>query len=154
MNTIYLHGVKCWIVKLMPFSEKKRDSFKVLPFQKACIEHKIFGMGWGTDIITDIPDNAKLDDFSKKIYETKAKEKEEYRNEPYKSALNSYQEISDGDFVIMRLKNSHYYIGRIIGNAKYIQRLFVDGANRLSWGCNVDEWIELENEEKIPSEIV
>jgi hypothetical protein len=154
MNTIYLHGVKCWIVNLMPFSEKKRDSFKVLPFQKACIEHKIFGMGWGTDIITDIPDNAKLDDFSKKIYETKAKEKEEYRNEPYKSALNSYQEISDGDFVIMRLKNSHYYIGRIIGNAKYIQRLFVDGANRLSWGCNVDEWIELENEEKIPSEIV
>ncbi len=152
MNTINLHGVKCWIVNLMPFSENKRNLPEVLPFQQACIEKKIFGMGWGTDIITDIPDNARLDDFSKKIYETKAKE--EYHNEPYKSALNAYQEISDGDFVIMRLKNSHYYIGRVKGNAKYIQRLFVDGANRLSWGCNVDEWIGFESEEEIPSEIV
>lgn len=152
MKKINLNEVNCWIINLIPFEDDKRYSSEVLPFQKACIENKIFGMGWDTDIIEEISDNAELDDLSKKIYETKAKEK--YKNEKYKSALNRYQEISDGDFVIMRLKNSHYYIGRVDGRAKYIQRFSVDGANRLSWGCNVKEWFEFENEEELPSDII
>lgn len=154
MNIIDLNGVKCWIVNLMPFPEKERNSPEVLPFQQACIENKIFGMGWATKIIDSIADNEELTDENKAKYESMVKIDKPKYNESYKSALNTYQEISDKDFVIMRLKNSHYYIGRVDGEAKYIQRFSVDGANRLSWGCNVKEWFEFNNEEEIPSEIV
>ena len=65
-----------------------------------------------------------------------------------------YQNIADGDLVIMRLKNSHFYLGRVDGKAKYIQRFSVNGANRLSWECNVKEWFEFENEEELPSDII
>lgn len=154
MNTINLHGVKCWIVNLMPFEENKRNSPEVLPFQQECIKNNIFGMGWNTRIIDEIADNEELTNENKAKYESMVKiDRPDYK-ESYKSALKMYQNISDGDLVIMRLKNSHYYLGRVDGKAKYIQRLYIDGTNRMSWGCTVRKWIEFDNEEKIPSEIV
>ncbi len=176
---INLKGINCWIVNLMPFDFEERNSKEVLPFQQACIDKKIFGMGWGTEVIEDIGENENINENNKKLYLEKVRKyaeektiekygdnlsdkikgeiKKETQNfKALENALKNYSEIKKDDFVIIRLKNSHYYIGRVNNKAKYMQSVIVNNekAGRISWGCHVKEWVEFQNEEELPSDII
>lgn len=138
--------VNCWIVYLMPFDPEERGDYeKIDTFQQSCIDHKIFGMGW--DIVneplsygTSIQDGAE-------IY------KERYGpNSGMENALKQYKRVQKGDYVLTRLKNGHYYVGRVIEPAIYVQQDQKPYIN-LSWGCRVERWEEYASEEDIPSEI-
>lgn len=138
--------INCWIVYLMPFdSDERSDYDKIHAFQKACIDNNIFGMGWD---LTKEPLH-----FGTPIQEGADIYKERYGpNRSMEYALNQYKSIRKGDYVLMRLKNGHYYVGRTAGSAIYLQQEQEPFAN-LSWGCQVERWEEYTSEEDIPSEL-
>lgn len=138
--------INCWIVYLMPFdSDERSDYDKIHAFQKACIDNNIFGMGWD---LTKEPLH-----FGTPIQEGADIYKERYGpNRSMEYPLNQYKSIRKGDYVLMRLKNGHYYVGRTAGSAIYLQQEQEPFAN-LSWGCQVERWEEYTSEEDIPSEL-
>ena len=138
--------INCWIVYLMPFdSDERSDYDKIHAFQQACIDNNIFGMGWD---LTKEPLH-----FGTPIQEGAEIYKERYGpNRSMEYALNQYKSIRKGDYVLMRLKNGHYYVGRTAGSAIYLQQDQEPFAN-LSWGCQVERWEEYTSEEDIPSEL-
>lgn len=148
---IDISDTNCWIVYIMPFSDdEKADRALVEKVQSKCIEDKFFGMGW---------DVKGAFEYGEEIDETKAEHyKTLYRNNTGYNvsdrALKGYSQIKAGDYVITRLRNSHYYVGRVISKrAEYINR--DDDVNQyFSWGCFVDEWVDFASAKSIPSEIV
>ena len=148
-----LADVNCWMVYLMPFNNDEKEDYDLVnEFQNKCIEKKIFGMGWSSNCFksgTEITLNYKekyIDDYnSKNEYDVSRK------------AVDAFWEIKEGDFVITRLKNVHYFVGKV--KAKKADFLSKDDkseniSGRLSWCANVDKWVEYQSETKIPSEIV
>jgi hypothetical protein len=70
-------------------------------------------------------------------------------------AVNGYKNIKKGDYVIMRLKNSHYYVGKVSSDgAFYIHQPEHPIYGLFSWGATVEKWIEYSNDGEVPSEIV
>jgi hypothetical protein len=139
-----------WIVYLMPFtSEKRTDYERVNKLQQGCIKDKVFGMGW------DIP---CFSYGTKMTNETAAEYVDKYNAQGWNvsnDAVNGYKNIKKGDYVIMRLKNSHYYVGKVSSEgAFYIHQPEHPIYGLFSWGATVEKWIEYSNDGEIPSEIV
>ena len=139
--------INCWIVYLMPFDSSERDDYdKVNEFQQACIDNNIFGMGW------DIPDGPRpaygtpIQDGAGEYQKLKGSDKS------MEAALSEYKTIKRGDYVLLRLKNGHYYVGKAADGAFYMQKDEMP-FSALSWGCQVEKWIEFKREEDIPSEL-
>ncbi|HRR78241.1 MAG TPA: hypothetical protein P5191_15780 [Ruminococcus sp.] len=109
----------CWIVYLIPFAPEDRNKPKVAEFQKGCIMDGIFGMGWS------IGDTNDFDDIDKLTYDDYNIKWKEYLNnnnaEVSKIAFNNYNKIEKGDIVIIRNKDSHYYIGKFLKQLNIIR---------------------------------
>ncbi len=169
---IDISGVNCWIAYLMPFSQEEKSNYKEIErFQNECIEKKIFGMGWNVENFLPygkadecgrffISDNNNYIDLFKNKDKEKSEENAEISEEdsnqekehPAIKAYNNYANIHPGDYVIIRLKNSHYYIGKIATNAYYLKN--EDKKNLLAWRCKVEKWVEYKTQEEMASEIV
>ncbi len=157
-----LADTTCWMIYLMPFgSEERTDYKKVYDFQKSCIENKIFGMGWcpwvlkntivyGTAITPEyVETHFKL---LKILYKEKGWGDVE---QGALDALNQYNNIRKGDYVMTQIKNGHYYIGRVSSDVIYVYNEQENAPNGfLSWGAMVEEWIEFQNDSELPSELV
>ena len=151
---INIADTDCWIIYLMPFiADERTDYESVNQLQQACIKNRIFGMGWEVDCF----------DYGTPMTEENASEyvkryNHQFPNQDWsvsEDAVNRYKSIKKGDYVIMRLKNSHYYVGRVSSEgAFYIHKSKDDVYELFSWGGTVDKWIEYENDSQIPSEII
>ncbi len=151
---INIADTKCWMVYLMPFSSDERTDYeKVLKIQKECIDRRVFGMGWDLDCLEYgtpmTPENA---DYYVTAYNKR------YESEGWTvstKSVSGYREIKKGDYVITRLKNGHYYVGKVSSDcAYYLYKSNDPFFGLFSWGGNVEEWIEYVNDDQIPSEIV
>lgn len=147
-----IKNVNCWMVYLMPFDNSDRKDYeKVNKFQQDCISEKIFGMGWSMDLFdygTPIS-GEKAEEYLKK-YDAEAAGTGKVSS----SAVKSYVKIKKGDYIIMRLKNSHYYVGKVSSDgAVYMYRENDIVYSRFSWGGRVDKWIEYSNDCEVPSDI-
>lgn len=147
---IDISDTNCWMVYIMPFSdEEKADWALVNKVQSKCIENRFFGMGW--DLKDAFEYGEEINETKVEYYKTLYRTKTGY--DVSDRAVKGYSQIKAGDYVITRLRNSRYYVGRVSSRAKYIYR--DDDINQyFSWGCFVDEWVEFATAESIPSEIV
>lgn len=154
---IDLANVNCWIVYMLPFDAPDKEQYElVLGFQKNCIKNNIFGMGWSLPSFELVYGTPMTE-------ENAADYVEKYNNDEYnkangyvvsKSCVDDYLKVKKNDYIIMRLKNSHYYVGRVVSDkAKYLYEAGDEIKSRLSWGAQVDKWVEYSNDGLIPSEI-
>ncbi len=151
---IDISGVQCWMIYLMPFDKSERTDYDLVnDLQQKCVKNKIFGMGW------DLPCfdfETLMTDENADIYAEKYRDK--YSSEGWsvsEDAINGYKAIKKGDYVITRLKNGHYIVGRVSSDgAIYIYNQNDPVYGLFSWGGTVDRWIEYSNDDEIPAEIV
>ena len=139
-------SINCWIVYLLPFNKQTHiDDDTIYALQQACIDNNIFGMGWnlgdkmltfGTTIQDGIEEYKSLHSYDSKM----------------EKALSNYAKIQKGDYILMRLKNGHYYIGRASESPIYIQQKEFP-FSYFSWGCHVDRWEEFISDVDVPSGI-
>ena len=147
---INIADTECWLVYLMPFNSSERTNYeKVLKTQQECIDRRVFGMGWDLDCLEYgtpmTPENAE---YYTKTYNAR------YDWKVSDKSVSSYRTIKKGDYVVTRLKNGHYYVGRVSSEGAYYLYKKNDSFYGLfSWGGSVEEWFEYENDDLIPSEI-
>ncbi len=147
-----ISNTNCWMVYLMPFDAADRGNYNlVYNKQQLCIDKHFVGMGW------DIP---CFEQGTPMTTENAAIYQEKYR-ETYpgasvsEDAINGFLSIKKGDYVITRIKNGHYYVGKISSEgAKYIYKEGDPLYSLFSWGAEVEEWAEYANDCEVPSEIV
>lgn len=159
MNVIDLEGVNCWQFNLKPnFNGLNENDRKI--FQCSCIENRVFGIGW--NIKKNVFDSfVELNDKTyKKYIEEYKKYKKNKKDEviKIKSPLSDMMSINVNDYVVMRLSNAKYYIGRVSKRATYNFDCKIDNFNdhcrgSISWYCEVNEWRQF-SEQEMPSEIV
>lgn len=147
---INIADTEVWMIHLMPFSTEDRTDYELVnEFQQKCVEEKIFGMGW---VVPCFSYGTKMTDDAAAEYVNK------YNAQGWTvsgDAVNGYKDIRKGDYVIMRLKNSHYYVGKVSSDGAF----FINKPNdpiygELSWGGTVEKWVEFSNDGELPSEIV
>ncbi len=144
-----MNGVNCWIINLKPFGSDASDE-KIRSLQNECVKNKIFGIGWWTEYF-NTHTKVILDEHTKKAYKDLCKDKYSARD----SAVDRMSEIKCGDLAIMRLRDGHIYLGKVIEPAFHDNTtLKGENLNRLSWICRVEKWFEVGDETSIPSEIM
>ncbi len=162
---INLNGVNCWIVNQIPFAGDNKTDENIISHQEACREEKVFGIGWrlkkgdmedwiiksGGELNVCIAENSKFIDNYAESY---AKAHGASKDKSLIGAMEKCKEIKEGDYVIMRHKNSHYYIGRVNGSIKYAEESDSKALNVLSWYGTVREWQEFQGENALPTHIV
>lgn len=144
---ININDINCWIINLKPF-DSNVDVNLIKDFQLNCVKHNVFGIGWHKDGFSgSLADNK--DDFLKKCSDDNS-------YNAIKKATDNMNKIEKGDLVIMRLKNTHYYIGQVSEKAFYKNKVLDSKIfnERLSWMCKVNKWIEYSTDEFLPSEII
>jgi len=153
IDFIDITNVNCWMVYLMPFASEDRTNYNLVNnLQQECIKLGIFGMGWAIPCFEYL---TPMTDENKNIYAQVYKEKYDGKWSVSEDALNGYKSIKKGDYVIMRLKNGHYYVGCVSSDgAKYIYKEGDPVYGYFSWGGTVEKWFEYSNDQEIPSEIV
>ncbi len=147
MNYIDITGINCWIINLIPFIEGERNSNEVKEYQIQCIENQLFGMGWNSPEDALFNNNVELNQETMETFL-----KYSNRDNNLVNALNDYQKIKIGDYAIMRLRDSHFYIGKVKRAAYYCNGEDCKVHRRLSWCCKVEKWVKF-NSEELPSEI-
>ena len=147
---IDISKTNCWLVNLLPFGDNTKVE-DIKAFQSECINKSVFGMGWDCLYSKDIS-YIELNEDEKKKHLSVCNNCKEKLCPVSGEILERYSEISPGDYVITRLKNAHYYIGKVVTKAFYSYG--DEKVGRLSWCCKVEKWIEYENETMIPSEIL
>lgn len=152
VDTADITDVSCWMIYLMPFDKEDRGDYHLVnDFQQGCVTNKVFGMGWG---ISCFEYGTPISDENATKYIEKYNEGKDGIGEVSNIAVDRYKKIKNGDYVIMRLKNSHYYVGRVSSDrAIYLHKENDAIYSRFSWGGTVDKWIEYSGEFEVPSEI-
>ena len=150
IKTVDISNINCWIVNLKPF-DSNANSAEIYNFQQKCVKNKVFGIGWW---------NTDYDMGAENIICLKAN-RDTYLKEYGKvlpamqNATDAMMKIRKGDFVIMRLRDAHYYLGRVSDEAFHKNDLFADKSDNqiMSWVCSVEKWYEFKTDEELPSEI-
>lgn len=147
---IDISNTNCWLVNLLPFGDNSTIE-EIKRFQAECIKHSVFGMGWDC-LYANSPVYTELDETEKEKHIKVCENCKEKKCPVSDEILKRYLKVKPGDYVITRLKNAHYYIGKVITKAFYSYGK--EKIEHLSWCCKVEKWIEYENESMIPSEIL
>ena len=147
---IDISNVNCWMIYLMPFDKSERTDYdRVNDLQQACIENKIFGMGW------DIPCfeyGTPMTDENAAYYVEKYSGK---GGTVSQNTIKDYKAIKKGDYVITRLKNGHFIVGKVSSEgAMFIYKEQYPIFGYFSWGGTVERWVDYPNDDAVPSEIV
>lgn len=138
---------KCFLVQLKPVDDRTDPVLKKL--QGKTIVHSFCGMGWPMSEFVQSGLTYWLSDNKAKYKEKYARyAKEQYLkpDELYKSrslsvALNCYDEMQPGDYVLTRLFDSgECYVGEIKSKAHYLQEIPSDfqEASNYSWVVDVN----------------
>ncbi len=142
-----INNINCWIINLKPFYNSIGNDI-IKEFQLECVEKNIFGIGW------------YLDGFEGSLADNKEAFLGAYNNDSaykaIKKAVDNIDKIKEGDLVIMRLRDAHYYIGQVSERAFHTNNIFSSEYfdTRLSWMCRVSQWLEFKTDENLPSEII
>lgn len=146
--------VNCWMVYIMPFDDKEKSDWELVNrVQRRCIQDIFFGMGW--DLEGAFSFGEILSEEKAELFKEKYQDKFDGEYSVSDSAINGYLNIKKGDFVIARLRDSHYYVGKVSSErAIYLNNPADEDLKYFSWGCYVENWFEFSNVEEIPSEIV
>ena len=136
---VNIADVSCWIVYLMPYKPKDRINYELVDkFQRSCIEQKIFGMGWSEECF-DFGTPMTEENATKYVYAYNQNNQESVSED----VVKDYKSVKEGDYVIARLKNGHYYVGRV--NARGITYLYKENDpvySRFSWGRLSENYTE------------
>lgn len=144
----------CWCTNLLPFPSEMRNLGQVEAWQIECKEKNLFGIGWPQYFQSGIQSGQALTDSIVQ------KCKGEGRGHGFDLALTRFSRIEIGDLVLMRLRNAHFYLGRVSKPAYYLGQNgpeFSGGEETIhpiSWACEVEKWIEFDNDEVFPSALV
>ena len=151
---IDIADVNCWMIYLMPFDTEDRSVYKTVGrLQQKCIEERIFGMGW--DISCFEYGTPMTDENAAKYVNVYNHQEKNQTWTVSEAAVNDYKSINKDDYVIMRLKNGHYYVGRVSSpGAMYIYKAGDEVYGNFSWGGTVERWVEYSSDGELPSEIV
>lgn len=128
-----------YLVQLKPF-ENRNDPY-LEEFQKKSIEHSLCGMGWALSEF--YPDDQKciLSDHKSKFKEAYLRSSKGKANRSLSGALNRYDEMKPGDYVLTRLyRSGDCYVGEIRSKA-YLMQTAPAGfpnATNYSWVVDVD----------------
>ncbi len=153
INFIDISNVDCWMIYLMPFESSERSDYNtVLDLQESCKKEKIFGMGW------DLPCfnyGTPMTDKNAKLYSKRYKDAHKKSGSTVsENAIEGYKSVKKGDYVITRLKNGHYCVGRVSSDgAMYLYKENDPVYGLFSWGGEVEKWVEYSNDQEIPAEI-
>ncbi|MBQ2937889.1 MAG: hypothetical protein IJE05_03295 [Clostridia bacterium] len=151
-NINYDKNKNYWITFIKPFNNTVSMN-EISEFQQKCYMQNVFGMGW------NYCDNNKFLDIQKKAKEfiklnkDKNKIRELYKkffNKSADSALRDFLNIEIGDYVITRLLDGNYYIGKVSEKAEPCNIEFI---SRFSWYCKVEEWKKF-NKNNLPGHII
>lgn len=147
---INIADTQVWMIYLMPFSKEIRTDYNIVnKLQQQCIEEKIFGMGWG---VSGIEVGTEMTQEWVKKYIEKC---DNQQKDLSKQALEGYRRIKKGDYAIMRLKDNHYYVGKVQSDRPtYLYKENDALCEHFSWGAKVERWVEYTGEDMVPSEIV
>lgn len=158
INFYNLSDINCWIVYQMPFEKDEKSNQKVLSHQEFCIKNNIFAMGWRLNKnffnknFGEMLEYADCDEDNYKGYLGAYKIAK--GNTSPKKALEDYKRINQGDYVVMRARNAHYYIGKVKKKAQYLHKDDESEYKHLSWGCHVEKWLEFKTQDDLPYELI
>lgn len=150
---INISDVNCWMVYIMPFNDTEKSDWNLVNrVQQRCIQDKFFGMGWDLEEVFSFGEIISKE--KAEFYKEKYKDKYEGKYSVSDSAMKGYLNIKKGDYVIARLRDSHYYVGKVSSEQAVYLNKDDEDYKYFSWGCYVENWFEFSNVEDIPSEIV
>ena len=140
VNYIDLSNVNFWIVNLKPFGDQETKS-EMSNYQQKWIKESVFGMGWR---VNGFETGVKLKDF-KEQYIASCKNA---HVGSYEQACESFNQIKTGDYVLMKLLDAKFYFGKVKEEARWYN------GDKISWACEVEEWVTYEHDYELPSEIL
>lgn len=142
-----------FLVQLKPFAPDKRNNEKVVALQEDSINENICGMGWGFAEFFQKNQESQLQAIGVENY--KKSYKEYYgASKALTEALNRYNEIKEGDYILTRLYNTSLcYIGKVKSKAYHSENKLSNiryGMTNYSWIVDV-EWKNIGPFISIPS---
>ena len=148
-----ISNFNCWMINIMPFGPKSRtDYYLVNNLQQECVRLGIFGMGCGIPCFEYF---APMTDENIDLYVKTYRDRVGDKRSMFEDTLKRYKSIKKGDYLVMKIKNGHLYVGCVSSDgAKYIYKEDDPVYKYFSWGGTVEKWFEYSSEQEIPSEIV
>ena len=133
--------MKCFVAQLKPFDPEDRSGETVARFQDESITAGICGMGWSDpEMFSSLGNNNSIQAYREAFISENRKRDPQWSSRTFSAAINIYDEIRTGDFILTRLyKSSECYVGKVLSEAYFNNnRLsFAHGA-KYSWMVNVD----------------
>ncbi len=133
---------KGWMVQMKPFQPSDRNKNLVQEFQKESIKNEICGMGWNIKKHFNTNNEIELNSINREFFVNAYNNEHGGTTTPrsLSHALNSYENIKKGDYLLTRLFGSNEcYIGKVIKKAFYNQHIYTfKNASNYSWVVNVD----------------
>lgn len=141
-----------FLVQLKPFAPDERNNEKVVALQEDSINEKICGMGWALPEFFQKNQEIQLKEIGVENY--KISYKKDYKaSKMLTQALNRYNEIEEGDYILTRLYNTSLcYIGKVKSKAYHSENKLINiryGTN-YSWIVDV-EWKKIGSFISIPN---
>ena len=131
-----------WQINLKPF-DTNEEREKIEKFQEACINKKVFGIGW----LIEGSDPKDNDELSPKQYANKfAKISKRLNKSQIDNIANRVEDmrtIGKGDYIFTRLRNGNYYVGCVDQTCRYYSGRNKILKERLSFFGKVKEWVEV-----------
>ena len=141
-----------FLVQLKPFAPEDRNNEKVVALQEDSINENICGMGWGLSNYFQKDQKSYLQEIGVENYKMSYK-KAHNSSRTLTQALNRYNEIEEGDYILTRLYNTSLcYIGKVKSKAYHSDNKLrnIRSGRNYSWIVDV-EWKEIGSFINIPN---
>lgn len=129
-----------FLVQLKPFGPDERNNEKVIALQEDSINEKICGMGWGFAEFFQKNQESQLQKIGVENYKKSCKNAYT-ASRTLAQALNRYNEIEDGDYILTRLYNTSLcYIGKVKSKAYHSEKKL----SNIRYGTNYSWIVDVE----------